>query len=104
MENTTIIQVLEDGMRLRFSISKYLIDEKKRTIKVFFDEELLAPLVDKIISSKEDSYTLGEEFFESYENTTFDDYKKAGIDDLQKLFRGRAIAKISEIRGIVVGD
>ena len=100
MERTTITQTLPNGMRNRYTISKYLINEDARNIQVFYRKELLAPLTDDIISSEEKNYTLGEEFFMAYEIGTFQDYILAGIFDLQAMFRGRAIWKISQIENI----
>jgi hypothetical protein len=100
MERTTITQTLPNGMRNRYTISKYLINEDARNIQVFYRKELLAPLTDDIISNEEKSYILGEEFFLSYENATFQDYITGGVNDLQAMFRGRAIWKISQIENI----
>ena len=100
MERTTITQTLPNGMRNRYTISKYLINEDARNIQVFYRKELLAPLTEDIISSQEKSYQLNEEFFLAYENATFQDYITAGLNDLQAMFRGRAIEKISQIENI----
>lgn len=100
MERTTIVQSLPNGMRNRYTISKYLINEDARNIQVFYRKELLAPLTDDIISHEEKSYSLGEEFFLAYENATFQDYITNGVNDLQAMFRGRAIWKIYQIENI----
>jgi len=100
MERTTITQTLPNGMRNRYTISKYLINEDARNIQVFYRKELLAPLTEDVIATEEKSYSLDEEFFLSYELATFQDYITAGVNDLQAMFRGRAIAKISQIENI----
>ncbi len=100
MERTTITQTLPNGMRNRFTIATYKISEDLRNITVYYRKELLAPLNDDVISSEEKNYVLGEEFFLAYENATLQDYINANVNDLQAMFRGRAIAKISQIENI----
>jgi hypothetical protein len=100
MERTTITQTLPNGMRNRYTISKYLINEDARNIQVFYRKELLAPLTDDIVTSEEKSYSLDSEFFNQYESATFQQYITAGVNDLQAMFRGRALAKISQIENI----
>jgi len=100
MERKTITQTEANGMRFRYTVSKYLVNEDNRSIQVFYRKELLAPLTDDIITTEEKSYQLGEEFFVAYETASFSDYITAGVNDLQAMFRGRAIWKISEIEGL----
>ena len=100
MERKTITQTLANGMRQRFTIKCYLIEEDSRQIRVFYTKELLAPLEDVIIKEEEKSYILSEDFFTAYETNTLQDYIDLGVTDLQQMFRGNAILKISEIEGL----